>query len=613
MEQLNRPAATPLAPPPGGDPGSFGRILVDQGLLTEAQLQRALDTQRERSRRGDFARLGHVLVELKYVTPEQVQLALEAQAIRILACVDCGSQYNVRGYRPQARYECPKCHGALAPAETLKHVAVQDQLSVAPTTDDTVQLRRDDALLDQSNTAKIRQLRVLGKYQILGEIARGGMGIIYKARQMDLDRVVALKTLRQEELRKPDAAARFRGEAQAVAQLRHPNIVAVHEVGHVQGIEYFTMEFIEGLPLDRLILRERFGEQRAVEVVTPIAEALEYAHRQNVVHRDLKPGNIILDPEGTPFLVDFGIAKRIDKRLERDDEEDLLGSIPYMAPEYVEGAAYDELCDLYSLGVVLYEVLCGHGTLPVYDDDTRRFLEKIVRCEYQPIRERLPDLDPELARIVETMIAPRSRRYRSMRDVVADLRRWLVARAPAAVAAAAPPANGAHTAAAPPPRASTVPTEAVSAAVRPDAASGAELALAHATTSVTRRPSPAVGLLVLCGVLAAALAATGAALVRSRTTAATSHDELTRRAREHEEELCRELLREAQLLLELDQGARALATCTRAIERLDPPERRAHGPWPLLADVYRLRAKLRAATDPQGVEADRRRADELGG
>ncbi len=609
MEQLNRPAASSLAPA-GGDAGSFGRILVDQGLVTEAQLGRALDIQRERSRRGDFARLGHILVELKYVTPEQVQGALEAQAIRILACVDCGSQYNIRGFRPQARYDCPKCHGALAPAETLKHVAVQDQLAVAPTGGDTVQLRRDDALLDQSNTAKIRQLRVLGKYQILGEIARGGMGIIYKARQMDLDRVVALKTLRQEELRKPDAAARFRGEAQSVAQLRHPNIVAVHEVGHVQGIEYFTMEFIEGLPLDRLILRERFGEQRAVEVVTPIAEALEYAHRQNVVHRDLKPGNIILDPEGTPFLVDFGIAKRIDKRLERDDEEDLLGSIPYMAPEYVEGAAYDELCDLYSLGVVLYEVLCGHGTLPVYDDDTRRFLEKIVRCEYVPILERLPDLDRELARIVQTMIAPRQRRYRSMREVVTDLRRWLVSRGPAARAASSAASGVAAAPTAPPaplsPAAATAPT------ARPDG-SAAERALSHATTSVTRRPGAAAPLLALTALLATALAATGVALSRARATARAGEDAASRREREHEDELCRELLLEAQLLLELDQGARALATCTRAIERLDPTERRASGPWPLLAEVYRLRARLREGAGASDVDDDRRRAAELGG
>ncbi|MCO5172368.1 MAG: protein kinase [Planctomycetes bacterium] len=602
MEQLGRgaaPAGSPLAPP-GADAGTFGRILLDQGLVTEAQLGRALDIQRERSRRGDFARLGHILVELGFVTPEQVQRVLEAQAIRILACVDCGSQYNVRGYRLQARYECPKCHGALAPAEALKHVAVQDQLEVvAPADDARVELRRDDTLLDQSNTAKIRALRVLGKYQILGEIARGGMGIIYKARQMDLDRVVALKTLRQEELRKPDAAERFRGEAQAVAQLRHPNIVAVHEVGQVQGIEYFTMEFIEGLPLDRLIIRERFSPQRAVEVVTPIAEALEYAHRQNVVHRDLKPGNIILDREGTPFLVDFGIAKRIDKRLERDDEEDLLGSIPYMSPEYVEGAAYDELCDLYSLGVVLYEVLCGHGTLPVYDDDTRRFLEKIVRGDLMPIRQRLPDLDPELARMVDTMIAPRARRYRSMREVVVDLRRWLVQRPAAARGAdAAPGPASPGSAAAPAATGSTAH------------GSTAEAALSRATTSVTRRP---VRPPLLAVALALALLGAGLALRQARRDLGARAAQLDAQARAHHDELARELYQQALTLVELDQAPRALEHCTRALERLDPADRPAAAPWPLLGDLYRLRATLREGQGAPGAEDDRRRAGELGG
>ncbi|MBX3465936.1 MAG: protein kinase [Planctomycetes bacterium] len=589
MEHLGRGGAAAGAPlaAAGADAGTFGRILLDQGLVTEAQLSRALDIQRERSRRGDFARLGHILVELRFVTPEQVQQVLEAQAIRILACVDCASQYNVRGYRPQARYECPKCHGALAPAEALKNVAVQDQLEVvAPADDARAELRRDDTLLDQSNTAKIRALRVLGKYQILGEIARGGMGIIYKARQMDLDRVVALKTLRQEELRKPDAAERFRGEAQAVAQLRHPNIVAVHEVGQVQGIEYFTMEFIEGLPLDRLIIRERFGAQRAVEVVTPIAEALEYAHRQNVVHRDLKPGNIILDREGTPFLVDFGIAKRIDKRLERDDEEDLLGSIPYMAPEYVEGAAYDELCDLYSLGVVLYEVLCGHGTLPVYDDDTRRFLEKIVRGDLVAIRDRLPDLDPELARIVDTMTAPRARRYRSMREVVVDLRRWLVQRAPA--------------------RAAGEPAAAAAPPLPP--LSGAEAALSGATTSVARRPRPPQ---VISAALVLALLGAGAALYRTRADLGARQGQLDLQARAHRDELCRELYQQALTLVELDQGARALEHCSRALERLDPPAAPATAPWPLLGDLYRLRATLREAQGAPGADDDRRRAADL--
>ena len=424
------PSAKPAPAQPGGGRGpTFGQVLIQLGLLTPEQLTKALETQQERSRRGDFARLGHILVELGFLTNEQVQEVLRAQEITILQCEACTSQFNVRGFNADLRYECPKCHGDLRRSGELKNVAVQDQLqarSPVEGLDDTVRLTR----AEDSNTARIRQLRLLGKYEILGELARGGMGIIYKARQLDLERIVALKTLRQEELDKPDAASRFLHEAQAVAKLRHPNIVAVYEVGTHDGIEYFTMEFIEGLPLDRHMLRAEIKARKAIEIVAPVAEALDYAHRQGVVHRDLKPANIILDKEGVPFLVDWGIAKHMDQGLAPDEEEDLLGSIPYMAPEYVEGAEYDELCDVYSLGVLLYEVIGGPNCLPFYDPDTRRFLEKIMCEKHEPIRNKVPDIDEGVERIVEKMIAPRAQRYRSAREVVVDMRRWLLQQDP---------------------------------------------------------------------------------------------------------------------------------------------------------------------------------------
>ncbi|MEZ6183958.1 MAG: protein kinase [Planctomycetota bacterium] len=409
-------------------PATFGQIVLELGLLTGEQLDEALILQRERSRAGDFARLGAVLVDGGFLTPDQVLRVLSAQRLVILACSGCKAQFNVQGYVEDARYECPSCHavGSLRPADPSASLAVQDQLQASPATGHTVRLKRRV----HTDTGKLYALRTLGNYEILGEIARGGMGIIYKARQLDLDRIVALKTLRQEELRNnPDAARMFRDEARAVARLRHPNIVAVHEVGAHDGIEYFTMDFVEGLSLDRLILRRRLAPREAVEIVIPIAEALRYAHRAGVVHRDLKPANIIVDNEGVPFLVDWGIASRIDhkNRPTEDEEEDLLGSIPYMAPEYVEGTAYDEQCDLYSLGVVLYEAIAGANCLPYYDDDTRRFLERIMCDPPVPIETQVKDLDPDLAEIIGQSIAPRAQRTPGMHAFAASLRRWLVA------------------------------------------------------------------------------------------------------------------------------------------------------------------------------------------
>ena len=633
------PSAAPKLPPEG----SFGRIVIDFGFMSVEQLDEALRIQAERQERGDFARLGHILVEKGYLTPGQVQEVLEAQKIVILLCGGCGTQYNIRGYSPRFHYECPRCHGELKPG-TVDSVMVEDQLQ-AKHTDTKVLLTRPD----ETNTAKIRMLKRLGKYEILGEIARGGMGIIYKALQPDLDRIVAVKTLRQEELGKDDASQGFMQEAQAVAQLRHPSIVGVHEVGQFRGIQYFTMDFIEGLPLDRMLLREPLEPHRAVEVVLAIAEALQYAHRKGVVHRDLKPANIIVASEdGSPFLVDFGIAKKIATEGPRqlyDEEEDLLGSIPYMAPEYVEGSAYDELCDLYSLGVVLYESLAGGNSLPYYDDDTRRFLEKIITCEFKPITEWVPGLDPELVNIVERMICARDRRYPSMNAAARALRRWLVAndnmtpiggyrtlkRAAVAAAEAALEAQPAEV----PNRHSDETPVATPRVVTPDpdaepdeddlgAALEGDTEIVHKRESLgpsaapapaapeepPYTPPPEVGrsttFLVL--LLFAALAAI--AWTRSEFDELKQELRLQRQAadeatRTHRDALILTQLEQARRLEDLGHDEQALGLCDAILGGTSNPSNAA------LAPVYRLRAALKRELGRAGAEDDLKRAEQL--
>ena len=554
-------------------PATFGQIVLELGLLTPVELEQALTLQRERSRAGDFARLGHILVDGGFLTPEQVLRVLSAQRLVILACSGCKAQFNVQGYVEDGRYECPSCHavGSLSPADPSASVAVQDQLQVTPDTPEggsTVRLQRRE----HTDTAKLYALRTLGNYEILGEIARGGMGIIYKARQLDLDRIVALKTLRQEELvSNPDAGRMFRDEARAVARLRHPNIVAVHEVGSHEGIEYFTMDFVAGLSLDRLILRRRLDPREAVEIVIPIAEALKYAHRAGVVHRDLKPANIIVDDEGTPYLVDWGIASRIDSknRPAMDEEEDLLGSIPYMAPEYVEGTAYDELCDLYSLGVVLYEAVAGANCLPHYDDDTRRFLERIMCDPPVPIESQVRDLDPELAAIVSQAIAPRAQRTESMHDFVASLRRWLVAhdeRAGADSGSTTRPLKGRRPVRSTPPTQAAIPNALWVAGV----------------------------LLLACALL---VSGWQMASLREQVNAM----ELRAGQVEHEaaKRVLESSLRTAQLLEQQGHLQEAIQVLTAALP--DSPNTKA---TPELARVLRLRGKLRKTLRQPGAEED---------
>ncbi len=273
----------------------------------------------------------------------------------------------------------------------------------------------------------------LGPYEIMGEIGRGGMGVIYKAIHTKLKRVVALKVLSPGRDPLKEDIERFQVEARAVAKLRHPHIVAIHEVDEIDGVHFFAMDFVEGVPFARMIDRGALTASEACEVILPIAYALHYAHSRGIVHRDIKPSNIIIDLEGKPFLVDFGIAKIKSDDICLTAGHEILGSAPYMAPEYIEGesARYDERCDVYALGVVLYEALTG--VRPHEDTDTVRLLRKILYTEPLPVNTRRPDLDPRLASIVEMSIhRDPVRRYPTAMAFANDLRRFLSGEAPQA-------------------------------------------------------------------------------------------------------------------------------------------------------------------------------------
>jgi eukaryotic-like serine/threonine-protein kinase len=204
--------------------------------------------------------------------------------------------------------------------------------------------------------------RSFGNYELLGELGRGGMGVVYRARQRELDRVVALKMILQSHLASTEHVRRFQAEAKAVARLRHSHIVQIHEVGQQHGQDYFTMEYIEGENLAQHLIRKNPEISTAVRIVASIARAVEYLHKQGVVHRDLKPSNILLDDDGEPYLTDFGLAKLF---LESDSRRTATGVIAgtpcYMSPEQACGRAAEigPAADIYSLGAILYELLTG--------------------------------------------------------------------------------------------------------------------------------------------------------------------------------------------------------------------------------------------------------------
>ncbi len=220
-----------------------------------------------------------------------------------------------------------------------------------------------EAALDPASDAAEEIARCFPQLDVLGLIGKGGMGRVYKVRQRQLDRLAALKVLPLEAGPRSDFAERFSREAKALARLNHPNIVAIYDFGQQNGFYYFLMEYVDGVNLRQLERSRRPTAEEALSIVPAICDALQYAHQQGIVHRDVKPENILIDKQGRVKIADFGIAKVLGaerKGLTLTQDRQTMGTPHYMAPEQVERpGAVDHRADIYSLGVVFYELLTG--------------------------------------------------------------------------------------------------------------------------------------------------------------------------------------------------------------------------------------------------------------
>jgi WD40 repeat protein len=273
-----------------------------------------------------------------------------------------------------------------------------------------------------------RTRRFLGEYEILEEIARGGMGVVYRANQVKLNRVVALKLIRDSGLAGPSDLRRFRAEAEAIAQLDHPHIVPIYEIGQADDQPYFSMKLIEGGNLERHLERLRHDPRGAAALMAKVARAVHYAHQRAILHRDLKPSNILIDEHGEPYVTDFGLAKRV---LEGDTTAQtmtgvVMGTPAYMPPEQARGGAKSltTAADVYSLGATLYQALTGQP--PFRGDAVAEILRQVLDQEPTRLRSLNPALDPDLETIcLKCLEKDPSRRYGSAEDLAEDLERWL--------------------------------------------------------------------------------------------------------------------------------------------------------------------------------------------
>ncbi|MBM4036170.1 MAG: serine/threonine protein kinase, partial [Planctomycetes bacterium] len=268
--------------------------------------------------------------------------------------------------------------------------------------------------------------RSLGNYTIVEEISRGAMGVVYKARQHHLDRIVALKVLLAGEMATEAQVARFRREAQAAARLRHPAIVPIHEVGVFEGKHFYTMDYIKGRDLSDLIRSGAVTTRRALDIAAQVADALDYAHNRGVIHRDIKPSNIMIDAEDRVHIMDFGLAKQLDSDTKFTRTGTTIGTPAYMPPEQASGesARVDHRADIYSLGAVLYEMLTARP--PFSGDTMMNTLMKVMNDEPVPPKRLNPRIHRDIQTIVlKAMEKTPERRYASMRDLAEDIRRFI--------------------------------------------------------------------------------------------------------------------------------------------------------------------------------------------
>jgi eukaryotic-like serine/threonine-protein kinase len=342
--------------------------------------------------------------------------------------LEAGPEADRRKFLERYWYLTDGLASFFANEDRVKHLAGLARPGVGP--DRRTRCRKPWAGLEPGRPAE----RAIGEFELLNEIASGGMGLVFKARHKRLNRIVALKTIRTGVLRPTEETfRRLRFEAEVIAALDHPNIVPIYEIGEHRGCPYLVLKLIPCGDLERHVPRLRENPQTAARLMARIARTIHYAHLRGVLHRDLKPSNILLDAQGEPHISDFGLAKCVWAESGMTQTGVIIGTPSYMAPEQIMGRPSEvtTLADIYGLGAVLYKLLTGR---PPFQAKTLYETLDLVRERAPiPIRKYDPWVDRELEAIcLRCLEKEQGQRYHSAAALARELERWVARKVSAA-------------------------------------------------------------------------------------------------------------------------------------------------------------------------------------
>lgn len=423
-------------PVAAGTPVDLARILLDAGLIGRPQLEEA-----ERFRASRSLTLEQALIQMEFLTAEQLRM--------VLNCSRCGKPRGTEAWGKGYPALCNECAltRTLPGAQATAVPPAEEQPAAADVVQEEIHLAAPEVAVDVPSPSPRSTRRPeggatgtmpavaqdprdemgepFGRYRLLKELGRGGMGVVWRGWDTRLKREVAIKQLLWDAESDPVVIERFIREAQSAARLQHPGIVRVYDVGLVGTQYYLTSDYVEGGTLEHL-LRDKIPLRRALDLIRQIAEALHAAHEQGIIHRDVKPGNILMSKEGRPLVADFGLAKDIQTvhqmRLTMADE--IMGTPRYMSPEQAQGHAVGPASDQFSVGVMLYEMVTGRP--PFLGANVPQTLDQIVNAEPVPPCNLVPGLPRDVETIcLKALEKDPRRRYGSLKEFAEDIQRYL--------------------------------------------------------------------------------------------------------------------------------------------------------------------------------------------